>query len=201
GIVLSAALGLSALLFYLDTTVSGASGATQTVLFGSAFTIATSTLPLLGALSAAALALVALLYRPLLLSSLSAEIAAARGVRVRLVGALYLLALALAVALASMTIGTILATALLIGPAASALRLTRRPGLAIAAAGAIGVAAMWLGVLLAYDSYYWPPHSWPLSFFVVVLVFLAYLASGLPALARRRRSRAGSRASEHASAI
>jgi zinc/manganese transport system permease protein len=205
GIVLSAALGLGALLFYLDTTVSSTTGATQTVLFGSAFTISSGTIPLATALSVAALALLALLYRPLLLSSLSAEIAAARGVRVRLVGALYLLALALAVALAAMTIGTILATALLIGPAASALRLTRRPGLAIALAGALGVAAMWLGVLLAYDSYYWPPRGlgWPLSFFVVALIFLIYLISGLPALARRwmRARRTAGQAIERANAL
>ena len=36
---------------------------------------------------------------------------------------------------------------------------------------------MWLGILLAYDSYDWPPphHGWPVSFFVVALVLLAYL--------------------------
>ena len=50
----------------------------------------------------------------------------------RLVGVGYLLALALAVALAAVTIGTILSTALLVGPAATALRLTRSPGTAIA---------------------------------------------------------------------
>ncbi len=52
----------------------------------------------------------------------------ARGIPVRLVGAGYLLALALAVALAAFTIGAILSTALLVGPAATALRLTRSPG-------------------------------------------------------------------------
>jgi zinc/manganese transport system permease protein len=188
GIVLGAALGLSALLLYLDTIYRNTTGAVVTILFGSAFTIAPSTIPLVALLSALALALVCLLYRPLLLSSVSAEIAAARGVRVRLIGACYLLALAVAAALAAMTIGTILSTALLVGPAATALRLTRRPGRAIALAGAIGVGAMWLGVLLAYESFYWPPHGtdWPVSFFVVSLIFLAYLISGLPAQLRRR---------------
>ena len=38
---------------------------------------------------------------------------------------------------------------------------------------------MWLGILLAYDSYDWPPlhHGWPVSFFVVTLVLIAYLGS------------------------
>ncbi len=188
GIVLGAGLGLAALLLYLDTTYHNTTGAAVTILFGSVFAIARTTVPALALLSLAALAIVATLYRPLLLSSVSPELAAARGIPVRLVGAAYLLALALAVALAAMTIGTILSTALLIGPAATALRLTRRPGPAVALAGGIGVCAMWLGVLLAYDSYYWPPTGtgWPVSFFVVTLIFLAYLLSGVIAGRRAR---------------
>jgi zinc/manganese transport system permease protein len=114
--------------------------------------------------------------------------AAARGIPVRLVGALYLLALALATALAAITIGTILSTALLIGPAAAALRLTRRPLRAMLTAIALGIGAIWVGILLAYDSYHWPPHEhgWPVSFFVVALVFLTYLASGLVDWRRER---------------
>jgi zinc/manganese transport system permease protein len=183
GIVLGAFLGLAALLLYLATTFHNTTGAVNTILFGSVFTIAHSQIPAIVALSVAALAIVAALYRPLLLSSINAEIAAARGIPVRLVGAAYLLAMALAVALASMTIGTILSTALLVGPAATALRLTRRPGVAIAVAATLGVGAMWLGVLLAYDSFYWPPkgNGWPVSFFVVTLIFIAYLLSGVPA--------------------
>ena len=48
--------------------------------------------------------------------------------------------------------------------------------LAIASA-AIGVAAIWVGVLLTYDSFYWPPagKGWPPSFFVVALIVGAYL--------------------------
>jgi zinc/manganese transport system permease protein len=191
GIVLGAALGLAALLLYFDTTYHSTTGAARTILFGSVFAVSGATVWLTALLSAAVLALLALLYRPLLLSCVSAEIAAARGIAVRGVGAAYLLALALAVALAAISIGAILSTALLVGPAATALRLTRRPGRAIAVAGLVGVTAMWLGILLAYDSYYWPPREtgWPVSFFVVSLVFLSYLLSGLPGLlARRGRS-------------
>jgi zinc/manganese transport system permease protein len=191
GVVLGAGLGLAALLLYLNTTLHNTTGAAVTILFGSVFTIAHSEVPEIVALSVAAVGIVALLYRPLLLSSMSAEMAAARGLRVRLIGAAYLLAMALAVALAAMTIGTILSTALLVGPAATALRLTRRPGLAIAVAWLLGVGAMWLGILLAYDSFDWPPvgpvrTGWPVSFFVVTLIFLGYLLSGLPGLLARR---------------
>jgi zinc/manganese transport system permease protein len=189
GIVLGTALGIAALLLYLDTTYDSTTGATVTILFGSVFAISPATIPAVLALALGVLAIVALLYRPLLLSSASAEMAAARGIPVRLVGAGYLLALALAVALAAMTIGTILSTALLVGPAATALRLARRPAHALLVAGVVGVGAMWLGVVLAYDSFDWPPlhHGWPVSFFVVTLIFLCYLLSGIPARRRAHR--------------
>jgi zinc/manganese transport system permease protein len=190
GIVLGAGIGLAALFLYLYTTEHSTTGATVTILFGSAFAISSATIPLILLLSAIVLAITLTLYRPLLLSSVNAEMASARGIPVRLVSALYLLALALAAALAAITIGTILSTALLVGPAASALRVTRRPLTALLAAAGIGTGAMSLGIVLAYDSFDWPPvgQGWPVSFFVVTLVFITYLLSGLPEARRRRRA-------------
>jgi zinc/manganese transport system permease protein len=189
GIVLGAAIGLAALFLYLDTT-NGSNGSTVTILFGSIFAISTSTIPAVVALALLSVVLIVALYRPLLLATVSPEMAAARGIPVRAVGALYLLALALATALAAITIGTILSTALLIGPAATALRLTRRPWRAMLAAAGLGLAAVWVGIVLAYDSYTWPPHEhgWPVSFFVVALVFATYLASGAYTWLRERRA-------------
>jgi zinc/manganese transport system permease protein len=188
GIVLGAGLGLAALFLFLDSTTANASSATFTILAGSMFAIGPSTVPVVIAFGAAALAIVAAIYRPLLLSSVSPELAAARGLPVRAIGALYLLALAAAVALSCLAIGAILSTALLIGPAAAALRLTRRPGLAIIGAAGIALAACWLGILLAYDSFYWPPHrfGWPVSFFIVALVVVFYLGARI---GEKRRSR------------
>ena len=60
-------------------------------------------------------------YSMLLLSALSPDIARARGVRTRLVGIAYLIALAVDVSLSAVAIGAVLSTALLIGPAATAL--------------------------------------------------------------------------------
>jgi zinc/manganese transport system permease protein len=201
GIVLAASLGLAALFLYLVATYRGTTGASVTVLFGSLFTVDPSTIPAVLVLSVIALGVVLTLQRPLLLSSLSPELAAARGVHVRLVSAVYLLTLAVAAALSALTIGAILGTALLIGPAASALRLTDRPGRAFATAAALGALTTLLAIVLAYDSYDWPPHGngWPVSFFVVTLTLLAYLASGFAARRRRpgRASAAGA-AGRHA---
>jgi zinc/manganese transport system permease protein len=188
GIVLGAGLGLAALFLYLDTTHESTSGATIDVLFGSIFAVSSSTVPLVIGFSVVALALVGVLYRPLLLSSLSPDVAAARGVPVRLVATGYFLALAVAVSLSAVTIGAILSTALLIGPAATGLRLSRRPGVAMALAAVIGVGAAWLGILLAYDSYDWTSggQGLPVSFFIVALIFVGYLATELPVLRRQR---------------
>ena len=187
GVVLGAALGLAALFLYLGTLTSSTTGASFTILFGSMFVISPDTVPALVASGIIALVLIAVLSRVLLLTSLSPELAAARGVPVRAVGAAYLATLAVAVTLSAVAIGAVLSTALLIGPAATALRLAKSPVGAMAASAAVGTVTTWIGILLAYDSYYWPPshHGWPVSFFVVALVLIAYLLS----YARRTRSR------------
>jgi len=190
GIVLGVGFGLAALFLYLGTTYDNVTGATITILFGSIFALNSSDLlPVLG-FGLLVIVTLATLYRPLLLASVSPELAAARGIPLRLLGAAYLFSLAIAVALSALTIGAILSTALLVGPAAAALRLTTRPGRAILTAAALGVGLTWLGVLLAYDSYYWPPlhHGWPASFFIVTLVLLAYLIASTTRPAGRRRS-------------
>jgi zinc/manganese transport system permease protein len=181
GVVLGGALGLAALFLYLASQRSSTTGATLSIVFGSLFGQTSSTVPALIGSGLLALLIVVVLGPMLLLSSLSPDIAAARGVRVRLVGAAFLIALSVSVALAAVTIGPIMSTALLIGPAATALKLTKGPVRAMATASALGVAATWTGIVLAYDSVAWPPRSdgtgkgWPVSFFIVTLVIGAYL--------------------------
>lgn len=181
GVVLGVAIGLASLFLYLTTTTSATTGATQQILFGSIFVTSPSTVPVVAVLAGVSVSVMAAIYRPLLLSSVSGDLAAARGVPTRLVGLAYMLAVASAVGLSSVTIGAVLSTALLIGPAAAALRLTKRMGRALAAACALGVGSTWLGVLLAYDSADWGSghYSLPVSFFIVAVVFLSYLLSGI----------------------
>jgi zinc/manganese transport system permease protein len=81
---------------------------------------------------------------------------------------------------------------LLIGPPATALRLTRTVRSAMVVASVLGIATTWLGILLAYDSFYWIPSNkaLPVSFFIVAIAFVLYLVSGLPMVRRhvgRRR--------------
>jgi len=179
GIATGAGLGLAALLLYLDVTSRSTTGAAVTVMFGSMFAIPASIIPLALAAGLFALIAAAAIYRPLLLSSLDPDLAAVRGVAVRLISLLHLIILALAVALSAITVGAILSTALLIGPAAIALNRAARPGTAVLMAAAIGLAATWGGILIAYNSYQWTGgHGWPVSFCIVTLIFLAYLVAG-----------------------
>lgn len=187
GLVLGVALGIAALFLYLDSTTSNVSGASITILFGSMFVLSPQTVPIMAALSVIATVVVLSIYRMLLLSSLNGDLAASRGVPVRLVGIAYLFSLAISVALASMTIGAVLSTALLIGPPAAALRLARRPGVALVLAVAIGVGSTWVGILASYDSYYWPPvkRGWPVSSLIIGAIFIAYLCSRIVTRGRK----------------
>jgi zinc/manganese transport system permease protein len=152
--------------------------------------------PAIVVLSAATVLVLGVIHRPLLLSSMSAELASARGISLRVVGLVFMLALAVAVGLSSIAIGSILSTALLIGPAATALRITRNLRTAVVVACLFGVLTTWLGILLAYDSVSWDPSSQglPVSFFIVAIVFLLYLASGLPFVRRLSGRRGAGRA-------
>ena len=190
GVVLGAATGLAALFLYLSATQSAATGTTQLILFGSIFTVQSSTLPAVIALSAVVLATLAIIGRPLLLSSLSVELASARGVRLRAIGFVFMVILAVSVGLSAIIIGSILSTALLIGPPASALKLVTRFGAGVVLAIVLGVLATLLGIVLAYDSYYWTSshRALPVSFFVVVVVVIEFALASL--IQRRRRSKA-----------
>lgn len=194
GIVTGAGLGLAALLLYLDVTTGHITGATSTVMFGSMFAISATIVPLALAVGAGALVAVGVMYRPLLLCSFDPDLASVRGVPVRLIGVLHLGVVALAVALSAVTVGAILSTALLIGPAGIALHIARRPGSAILLAAAIGVAATWGGILLAYDSYEWTGgHGWPVSFCIVLLIFVTYVVVAQTAPGGTRPAARGAR--------
>lgn len=179
GIVFGFGLGLTALFLYLGTTVGHSSNQAVAVLFGSLFSIDPGVIgPVLG-LGVLSLALIGLVSRWLSLEALDADIARVRGVPVRLAGLLFMVALALAVELTSLSIGAVLATALLIGPPACALQITSRIPRAMWMGAAIGVGCTVLGIFLSYESYAWAPghRAWPASFCIVAIVFVCYLCT------------------------
>ena len=189
GIVLGGATGLSALFLYLITLNSSRTGSTQSILFGSLFSVSNSSFVLISALSLVVTLALGVLGRPLLLTSVSPDAARARGVAVRRVALAYTLLMAVTVGLSAIVIGSVLSTALLIGPPAAALRLGRRLGASLVMAVALGAGAVVAGVVASYDSYYWwPSHrALPVSFCVVTMVVVELIVTS--ALARRAGAR------------
>lgn len=178
GILLGAGLGITALLLHFCLTHHGANGAAQTVMFGAMFGVSPNMAFWSWGLTLLCLISLAVLARPLLSVSLAPELARVSGLPVRPLGLLFTMLLACGVTLAAMTVGAILATALLVGPASVALRLARSVFGAALLAMAVGLAACWGGIALAYASYGWTPgHTWPVSFFIVALLLLFYLIS------------------------
>ena len=189
GIVLGGATGLSALFLYLITLNTSSTGSTQSILFGSLFSVSNSSFVLISGLSLAVTLALGVLGRPLLLTSVSPDAARARGVAVRRVALAYTLLMAVTVGLSAIVIGSVLSTALLIGPPAAALRLGRRLGASMVMAVALGAGAVVAGVVASYDSYYWwPSHrALPVSFCVVTMVVVELIVTS--ALARRASAR------------
>ncbi len=124
-----------------------------------------------------ALLLLGWLWRPLLCLTADEDLARVEGVRVDLIKALFLLMLALVVAILMKIVGLILVTALLIIPAAAARQWTTAPESMAAAASGIGMLAV-AGGLTA--SWHWDTPAGP-------SIVLAAAGLFLLSLLRRRR--------------
>lgn len=146
GTVLAMATGLGLLFNSLATRNSS----TMTnVLFGNLLAITHQQIMTFAALLAVVAAIVGVIYRPLLFSSVNAAVAAAKGVPVRGLSIAFMVLLGLAVTMAVQAVGTLLLFALVVTPAAAAIMLTPRPSLAIAISTAINLVAVWLGLGLS----------------------------------------------------
>lgn len=177
GTVFAWVLGLGVLCLSLYTSAAGSrtSVVGVSVLFGSVFGLQAGQTMIAVAAGLAASAALLAVARPLLFVSLDPELAVSRGVPVRALGALFSILLGVTVGEAVQAVGALLVFALLVTPAAIAQTVTTRPYLAIALSGGIALAAVWLGLALAF----WV--SYPASFFITTLVFIPYLATRLRA--------------------
>ena len=132
-------------------------------------------------LSLVDLVALAAIARPLLFATLAPELAEAKGVRLKLVSVLFLAIVAIAVAEAAQVVGVLLVFALMVGPAATALRLASQLSRGVALAASLALADAWGGIALAYVT------NWPPTFWIVLLSSLAYfLTFATPPLALDR---------------
>ncbi len=161
GTVFAWILGIGVLLLtVLATSSSGGSGIiTANTLFGSIYSLTAGGAVFAAGVGLAVVLALAAVLRPLLFATLDAEVAAVRGVPVRLLGAGMLAALAVVTAEGTQAVGALLLLGLLAAPAGAAHRLTVNPYLGLVVSGALAVAAMWGGLALSYAVGSLPPSS------------------------------------------
>jgi len=153
------------------------------LLFGEVLGVSTTELVPVVVIGIACIAAVAVLYRPLMLSSVVPEVAEAKGVRDYRMQMAFLVVVAAATTVTVPVVGALLMFSLMIGPPAAARALTRRPALAMLLAVVIALATVWAAIAISYRS------NWPVGFFVGVFGAAAY-ALGRAGAALRRHGRA-----------
>ena len=124
GVILAFGLGLGVLLlWYYPGRASNKFG----ILVGQIVAIEPTDLTTLVIAAGVVLAVLAIIYRPLLFSSVDPVVAAARGVPGRLLAPLFAVLIGVATALGVQIVGALLVVALMVTPAAAAARVTASP--------------------------------------------------------------------------
>ncbi|MEV0108745.1 metal ABC transporter permease [Nocardia sp. NPDC050799] len=165
-VVLSFGLGLSVLFLWLGPERAGSK---FSLLTGQVVSVGFGGLTLLATCTAAVLAVLAVVYRPLLFASTDPEVAVARGVPVRALSILFAVMLGITAAFGVQIVGALLVLALLITPAAAAAQLTADPVRATVLAVIFAEIAAVGGILLSLA-----PGA-PVSTFVTTISFVIYL--------------------------
>jgi len=177
GIVLAWTLGLGVLFLSL---YRGYATEAYALLFGEILGISTTDVAITLVAGVVTVAALIAIYRPLLYSSIDGDLAGAKGVPVTALSIIFMAILAVAVTEAVQVVGVLLIFALIVTPAAIAVRFTSRPAVAIALGVGLALAFTWAGLAIAYYS----PH--PVSFFITSLAFATYVSVRLSEPIRRR---------------
>ena len=180
GVVMAFGLGLGVLFITLYPRYATEAFA---LLFGTITGVSRGDVLTLLGIGVAALATLAVVYRPLMFATVDPDVAEARGVPVQLLAVVFLLILAAAVAEAVQVVGVLLILTLLITPGAAAERLTVRPGLATAYSVAIALICTVGGIFVSLFT------NAPVSVFVTTLSFASYLLARFVIGPRVRESR------------
>jgi zinc/manganese transport system permease protein len=165
GTVLAFMLGLGVL---FSSLYSGGVIAAYSILFGQILAISSSDVQLTLLAGSTILVTVAVVYRPLLFSSLDEDVAEAKGIPTFLLGIAFMLLVAVATSIAVQVVGVLLIFSLMVTPAAIAQQLAKRPLQIIMVSVVIAVIATWLGLFIAFYQPY------PVSFFITTIVFVLY---------------------------
>jgi zinc/manganese transport system permease protein len=189
GTVFAWILGLGVLFLSIFASGSGSAGnGTQgaRILFGSIFGLSAGAAWIAAAIAIAVVAVVLVLARPLLFSSVDPAVAEAQGVPVRAIGIGFLVAVGAVCGEATQAVGALLLLGLLAAPAGAARLLTSNPWAGVGISAALAVASTWAGLALSYTISRLPP-----STAIVLVATVAYALAALAGLVRGAASSGG----------
>lgn len=166
GVLMPFGLGLGVLFLAL---YKGRSGNKFGLLTGQIVSIDTPQLSWLLGISAIVLVALGIVWRPLWFASIDPEVAAARGVPVRLLSPAFMLILGLTVAMSIQIVGALLVLSIVCTPAAAAMRVTASPLLTVVLSVIFATSSVVGGILLALGG------SLPISPYITTLSFVIYL--------------------------
>ena len=166
GVLMPFGLGLGILFLAL---YPGRSGNKFGLLTGQIISVDLPQLGLLLAISIVVLVALLIVWRPLAFDSLDPEVASARGVPGRALSVVFMTLLGLTVAVSVQIIGALLVLALLVTPAAAALRVSSSPVLVPVLSMAFGLVSAVGGILLALGG------SLPISPYITTISFVIYI--------------------------
>ena len=166
GVLMPFGLGLGILFLAL---YPGRSGNRFGLLTGQILSVDIPQLGVLIAISVVVLAVLLVIWRPLVFDSVDPDVAMARGVPARTLSIVFMILLGLMVAVSVQIIGALLVLALLVTPAAAALRVSSSPVVVPLLAMLFGFVSAVGGILLALGG------SLPISPYVTTISFLIYL--------------------------
>ena len=178
GVVLAFGMGLSVLFIYL---YPGRTSEAYALLTGQIVGVSGASLGVLAVLTVLVVAVVVLLWRPLLFATVDPVMAAASGVPVKLLAAVFAVLIGVVASQGVQIVGALLLLALLITPGAAAVRVTSNPLVAVALSATFAVVSAVGGLVLSLEP------GLPVSPFVTSISFAIYLVCRVIGWARDRR--------------
>lgn len=182
GVIMPFGLGLGILFLAL---YEGRAANKFGLLTGQIVSVDTVQLQALAGTAIVVMLILVAIWRPLSFASIDPEVAQARGVPVRALSIGFMVLLGVSVALSIQVVGALLVLALLITPAAAALRVTSAPWAVVSLSVVFAVTATVGGILLALGG------RIPISPYVTTLSFLIYVACRVIGNVRARRGMSG----------
>lgn len=176
-LTLIAALGTGAL--FLGLTNQYAQGA-YALLFGQIVGVSNNQTVMTLILGGGCLILLLSIWRLLLLTSLSPEIARTRGVPVLAIEGLFLLIVAVSTAVIVPVVGALLSFSLLVAPNAASIYFSSHPKKVLLFSTIFSVLNIWFSLLLGYFT------GWPIGFFVSVIGMGGYIGARIYRFIQRR---------------